>query len=149
MRGRRNFEIGLLKSYKTFGYLTCSVQSKKNSTRHPISHNSFMICFVSFVKYSTCAYAISFLNRTSYNKILNAVLMESQERTKKKIRNIFLKVLLAIKNRRIIFFGLGSVSRTVYSFQGPPSPNPAHATAMPFGSCLLDVKKKICSSGMS
>ena len=35
MCARQNFGIGLLKSYLTFGYLTCSVRSKKMSTLHP------------------------------------------------------------------------------------------------------------------
>ena len=34
-RARRNFEFGLLKSYLTVGYLTCSDRSKKISTLHP------------------------------------------------------------------------------------------------------------------
>ena len=34
-RARRNFGFGLLKSCLTFGYLPCSVRSKKNSTLHP------------------------------------------------------------------------------------------------------------------
>ena len=33
-----NFGFGLLKSCLTFGYLLCSVQSKKNSTLHPTVH---------------------------------------------------------------------------------------------------------------
>ena len=35
VRGHHNFGIGLLKSCLTFGYLTCSVRSNKNSTLHP------------------------------------------------------------------------------------------------------------------
>ena len=34
-RARRNFGFELLKLCLTFGYLTCSVRSKKNSTLHP------------------------------------------------------------------------------------------------------------------
>ena len=37
-RVRRNSGFGLLKSCLTFGYLTCSVRSKKNSTLHPSAH---------------------------------------------------------------------------------------------------------------
>ena len=39
----QNFEIILLKSYLTFGYLTRSVRSKKNSTFHPTVH-TFGLC---------------------------------------------------------------------------------------------------------
>ena len=37
-RMHQNFGIGLLKSYLTLGYLTCSVRSKKMSTLHPTIH---------------------------------------------------------------------------------------------------------------
>ena len=35
VRVHQNFKIGLLKLYLSFGYLTCSVRFKKNSTLHP------------------------------------------------------------------------------------------------------------------
>ena len=51
LSAHRNFGIGLLKSYLTFGHLTCSVRSKTISTLHPSDQgNLIKICVGDFLK---------------------------------------------------------------------------------------------------
>ena len=47
----QNFGFGLLKSCLTFGYLTCSVRSKKNSTLHPTVPVSLIFSYTKVIHF--------------------------------------------------------------------------------------------------